>query len=240
MPRAGARSWIPVLADAWLVAAKDLRIERKSRVVFGQVLPFGVLMLILFGFGLSPDLQVAGLDRSVLQQSTAGLFWLTTLLVALLALGRGFAIESEDGNLDALKLAGLDPGGIFLGKALAVAAQLVIVECALGTGALLLYDAPLSSPGLLLATVAAATLAIASAGVLQAGFGSGTPVRDTLVPILVLPVLAPVLLGATIATEAALFGPASDGWGWTTLLAVFAALYTVAGTLAFGLLIDDA
>ncbi|MEO1088168.1 MAG: efflux RND transporter permease subunit, partial [Acidobacteriota bacterium] len=72
---------------------------------------------------------------------------------------------------------------------------------------------------------AAATVAIAAAGTLYAALAAGLRVRDTLVPLLLLPVLAPVVLGATLASEAALFGPSSDGWSWCAALGAFAVLY---------------
>ncbi|MDA3038532.1 MAG: heme exporter protein CcmB [Actinomycetota bacterium] len=228
-----------LLADAWLVASKDLRIERSSRVVASQVLPFGLIVLILFGFGISPDRRVVEADRTVLEQVAPGLFWLTVFLASLLALGRSFAIESADGSLEALRLTGLDPGGVFLGKSLAVAAELLVLEALLGAGALLLYGAPLGHPFLLMVVVVAATASIAAAGTLYSALASGSRVRDTLVPVLVLPALAPALLGATLATEAALFGPPSDGWPWAGLLGAFAVLYFGAGMLSFGLMLEE-
>ena len=41
--------------DALLVAGKDLRVEVRTRVGLGQVAPFAVLVLVLFGFALDPD-----------------------------------------------------------------------------------------------------------------------------------------------------------------------------------------
>jgi heme exporter protein B len=229
-----------ILSDTWLVAQKDLRIERSSRVLTSQVLPFGFIVLILFGFGISPDRRVVeAADRSVLEQVAPGLFWLAVFFAALLALGRAFAVESADGSLDALRLTGLDPAGVFLGKALAVAVELGVLEILLGVGALLLYGAPLTHPLLLAVTLVAATVSIAAAGTLYAALASGSRVRDTLVPVLVLPALAPVLLGATLATEAALFGPAGDGWPWAGLIGAFAILYLGAGILSFGLLLEE-
>ncbi len=229
-----------MLHDAWLMARKDLRIEAASKVVLGQVLPFGALVLILFGLAVSPDLTVLGTDRrSVLAQAAPGLFWMAVLFSALLALGRSFAIESADGKLDALRMAGLDPAGIFLGKVLAVGAQLVVLEVLLGLGAFVLYSAPLARPVQLVVAVAATTTAITAAGTVYAALGSGLRVRDTLVPLLVLPVLAPVLLAAVLSTEAAVFGEAGNGWSWTLLLAVFALLYLGVGMLAFGPIMEE-
>ncbi len=229
-----------MLHDAWLMARKDLRIERESRVVLGQILPFGALVLILFGLAVSPDLTVLGTERrSLLAQAAPGLFWMAVLFSSLLALGRSFAIESSDGNLDALKMAGLDPAGIFIGKALAVSAQLLLLELLLGLGALVLYGAPVGNAVLLATVVLLTTTAMTCAGTLYAALASGLKVRDTLVPLLVLPVLAPVLLAATLATEAALFGPTGNGWSWTLLLAVFALLYLGIGMLGFGPIMEE-
>lgn len=237
-----------MLRDAWLMARKDLRIEMGSRVVLGQVLPFGILILILFGLAISPELAViapnaptGGLAdrRSVLSQVAPGLFWIAVLLSALMALNRSFLIESQDGKFDALKMAGLDPAGIFLGKALAVIVQLLFLEIALGIGAAILYQLQLADAVLLATALILATTAVTSAGTLYTALASGLQARDTLVPLLVLPVLAPVLLAATLATESAIFGPSSDGWPWALLLGVFTLLYVGIGIVSFGPIMEE-
>lgn len=230
-----------MLRDAWLMTTKDLRIELSSRVVFSQILPFGFLILILFGFAVSPDLAVVGeARRSVLEEISPGLFWIAVLLSALMALGRAFAIEATDGNLDALRMAGIDPSGIFLGKAFAVAIQLLVIELVVGLGAVVVFGVPFADPFLLAVTIVLATAGITLAGTLYAALATGLRVRDTLVPLLVLPVLAPILLGATLATRDALFDdPAVLGWSWASLLAVFALLYLGVGMLAFGPLLEE-
>ncbi len=230
-----------MLRDTWLMTIKDLRIELTSRVVMAQILPFGLLILILFGLAISPDLLVVGdARRPVIEEVAPGLFWLAVLLSALMALGRAFALEADDGNLDALRMAGLDPAGVFLGKALAVAVQLVAVEVVLGFGAFVVFGAPVAQVGLLVTTVLLATAGVTLAGTLYAALAAGLRVRDTLVPLLVLPVLAPVLLGATLATRDALFAdPLVPGWSWAGLLAVFSLLYLGVGMLAFGPLLEE-
>ena len=231
-----------MLRDAWLMASKDLRIERATRVGVGQILPFGGLVLILFGLAITPDIQVTaagGVERPMLAQAAPGLFWITVMLASLLALGRSFAVESADGNLDGLKMAGLDPAGIFLGKSAAVAAQLLALEVVLGLGAFVLYGPPLANLLLLITVVILATLGITAAGTVYAAVASGLRVRDTLVPLLVLPVVAPVLLAATKATEAAVHGSGDDGWSWAMLLGVFALLYAGVGMLAFGPIMEE-
>jgi heme exporter protein B len=227
-----------VLRTLRLVAAKDLRIEAHSRVATNQVLPFAVLVLVLFAFALDPD-------SGVLRRATPGLFWLAVLFSLLLTVQRSFAVESADGARDVLRLSALEPAGIFLGKAAALVIELLALELVLGVGIVVLYDAPTRGRGLVLLvlTALAATCGLAAVGTLYGGLAAGLRVRDTLLPLLLLPVVAPVLIGASRAFESALgIGDraVSEGWPWLGLLTVFALAYSALGLVAFGPLMEDA
>ncbi|HEY7134710.1 MAG TPA: heme exporter protein CcmB [Acidimicrobiia bacterium] len=224
-----------LLSELWLVTAKDLRIEARSRVTLAQVLPFGLIVLILFAFALDPD-------RGLLPKVAPGLFWVAVLLAALLAVSRAFSIEQANSARDGLRLSGLDAGAMFLGKALAVALQLLALEVVLGLGVVLFYDLTPKAAEVLVPAAVAATLGLAAAGTLYGVLAAGLRVRETLLPLLLLPVLAPVMLGATRAFEAGLGlnGSAGEAWPWVELLALFAVIYTTLGFLAFGPLLEEA
>ena len=64
--------------------------------------------------------------------------------------------------------------------------------------------------------------------------------RDTLLPLLLLPIVAPVLIAATRAFEAALGTVGVDGWAWVNLLAVFAAVYVVLVVTCASTLLEEA
>lgn len=219
--------------EVGLVAGKDLRIERRARVTLQQILPFGAIVLLLFAFALDPD-------RGVLQRVAPGLFWVAVLLALLLAVSRAFTIETENNARDGLRLSGLDPAAIFLGKAAAIAMQLALLEALLAVGVVLLFDVSLSSIGPLVLATAAATVGLAATGTLYGVLAVGLRMRETLVPVLLLPVVSPVLLGATRAWEAAIDGVPSDAWPWVGVLGVFAVLAVGAGMLAFGPLLEEA
>lgn len=218
--------------EAALVAGKDLRIEARSRVTIQQVVPFGLVVLLLFAFALDPD-------RGVLRKVAPGLFWVTVLLAALLAISRSYSLEADNGARDALRLSGLDPAAVFLGKAGAVAVEMLALEAVLAAGVVVLFDVTLGSIGPLLLAALAATAGVAATGTLYGVLAAGTRVRETLVPLLVLPVVSPVLLGATRAWEAAIDGAPGDAWPWVGLLVIFAVLYTAVGTLAYGPLLEE-
>jgi heme exporter protein B len=223
-----------VWRDALLVAGKDLRIERRSKVGLQQIVPFAVLVIVLFAFALDPD-------RGVLTRAAAGLFWVAVLFSALLAVQRSQTVEGADGVRDALRLSGLDPAGVFLGKAVAVAVQLLLLELVLGTGVVLLYDVDVDGAGTLAVTALAATAGLSAAGSLYGALAAGLRVRETLLPLLLLPVVAPVLIAATRASESALTGTSFEvsPEAWLGLLGVFAVLYVGFGVLAYGPLLED-
>jgi len=219
--------------DALAVAAKDLRIEARSRVTTNQVAPYALLVLLLFGFAFDQNTQL-------LQQAAPGLFWVAVLFSALLAIARSFALETADGARDGLRMWGLDPAGVFLGKAAAVAVQLFGLELLLGGGIVFLFGTDLRGWGLLVAATVAATVGLAASGTVYGMMAAGLRVRETLLPLLMLPVVAPVLLGATEAWRVALALSSDDGWRWFSLLGTFALIYCALGVLGFGALLEGA
>ena len=190
-------------AIARAVAAKDLRVERGSRVVTNQVAPFALVVMVMFAFALD--------NEGILQRVAPGLVWLATLFSMLVVVQRSFAVESADGALDALRVAGVDPGAIFLGKSVALMVQLFALEVLLVAAAFVLYGVEPSATGWAEAfvTMVAATVGLGFVGTLYGGLAAGARGRETLLPLLLLPVVAPVLIGATRATEAA-FGSGGE------------------------------
>ena len=218
------------------VAAKDLRIELRSRVVTNQVLPFSGLVMVMFAFALDND--------DVLQRTAGGLVWLATLFSLFILVQRTFAIETYDGALDSLRVAGVNPQGIFLGKSGALFVQLLILESVLFVAAVVLYRVNVNGSGavLLVTCVLCATAGLAFVGTLYGGLTAGARGRETLLPLLLLPVVAPVLICATRATESAFRSggvTVGEGWPWVAVLAVFAAVFGLGGLLSFGSLIEE-
>ena len=221
---------------ALLTARRDLQIEARSRVLTNQVLPFALIVLVMFAFALDSD--------AVLQRVAPGLVWLAAVFSMLFMVSRAFSIETADGALDQLRSSGVSLSGIFIGKMVALLLQLMVLVVLLVGAAVVLYRAEISwnASVLLVTTAITATCGLAAVGTLYGGLAAGSKGRETLLPLLLLPVVAPVLIGATRSTEAA-FGTngiaTSEGWPWCGLLAVFAVLFTVTGAIAFGPLIDE-
>lgn len=222
-----------LLPQALAVAGKDLRVEWSSKVTTVRVLPFAGVLVLLFAVALDPD-------RGLLPRVAPGLFWLAVLLSALLAIGRAFAVERHNAAGAGLLLSGLDPAAMYLGKAAALAAQLLVLEATVGMAMIVMYDVTARDAWLLVTGALLATVGIAAAGTLYGALVVNDRGRDSLLALLLLPVLLPVLLAATRIFEAATEGAAGGDMAWLGLLAVFAALYGGVGVLTFGSLIEEA
>ena len=218
--------------DAALVAGKDLRIEGKAKVALNQVGPYALVLLLIFGFAFDQD-------RPLLVQAAPGLFWVAVLFSGVLAVQRSFSLELADGAADGLRLSRLEPAGIFLGKTVAVALELVALEAVLVAGIVVLFHSKLSGAGLLALSSIAATVGLAAAGVAYAAISMGLRARETLLPLLLAPVLAPIVLAATEAWRSALHLSSADGWRWLILLGCFAAIYVAGGAVCFGTLMEE-
>jgi heme exporter protein B len=219
-------------AQVSLVAGKDLEIEWRSRVATSRLVPFAGILLLLFAVALDPD-------RGLLPRLAPGLFWVATMLAALLAIGRSFAVERDNRAGVGLLLSGVDPAAMYVGKALAVLVELLALEAVLGLGMVVLYDVTPRSLGLIAVGAVLASAGVAAAGTLYGAVVVADRGRDSLLALLLLPVLVPVLLAATRVYEGATTGGSTGDAAWLGLLAVFAALYGGLGALTFGSLIEE-
>ena len=211
-----------LFTDIGLIAGKDLKIESRSRVLTNQVAPFALMILVLFGIALDADQQS-------LRNFASGLFWISVLLCSLMAISRSMTIERDDDALAGLSLSGVDPIAIFLGKTCAIAIQLLVLEIFLGLGIVLLYRSEIEDLWLLVSTGLFACIAISALGTIFGFLASGLGVRETLLPILLLPLLLPVLIGATRAFDDALGVAAVNGWNWFAFVAGLTIILTGVG-----------
>lgn len=218
--------------DAALVAEKDLRIELRSRVALSQITPFALVVLVMFGIALDAD-------QSVLERVTPGVYWMTVFFSALFALTRSGSLDQSMGARDALRLSALDPAAVFLGKVGAVGVQILALQAVLMAGMAIFYGASFDDLALAGGTCLAVTVAVAAAGSLYESLVAGLRVRHTLLPLLLLPVMTPVLIGATRAFEVALGDTVGNGWAWCGFITAIALLYLIVGALSYATLLED-
>ncbi len=218
------------MALAWRVARKDLLIEWRSRVLLWQVVPFGAMALLLAGLALGPT-------RAGSSGAGPGLFYLVMVLVTLLAAQRSAQLERTSGTRASIATLGLDPAGVFLGKALALALELWAIGLVLAGGTVLFLHTPLRAALVSAPATAAALAALAAAGTLYGALSAGEGAGATLLPVLALPGFSPLLIAGERSFSQAATGEAPGAWWVITLVALV--VYLAAGVVLYGVLEDS-
>src|SRR6188472_3453939 len=202
------------------ILAKDLRAELRTLQSLPAMALFATTTFVIFRFGL---------DRTSLSGSLAsGVLWATLLFAALLGVNRLFVSEREEGGFDA--------------KATALFVYLMVLELVvvpifalffLGSAAALL---PLALVLLL------ANLGIAATGTLISSMAVHSRARDLLGPLVLLPLVVPLMIAATGASEPllALGGPGYHRFGtWLAVLSLYDLIFLLVGYAVFDFLLED-
>jgi heme exporter protein B len=219
---------------AMAIARKDALAELRGRHATVSMLFFAAVVLLLFGFALGPDA-----DR--LAAAAPGLLWLALAFAGTLAVSRLHLLETDDGALEQLALYPVPRRVIFAGKAVAGTALMVVLGLVVlaAVGVLFAVDVPGALLPLIATTVLGA-VGIAAVGTFYAGVTVRLRAREVMLPLLMLPVLAPLLLGAVKASTAALSGdPFGELGAWLQLLVAFDVIMVVAGVATYGYLLED-
>ena len=219
---------------ALAIARKDGLAELRGRHAIVSTLFFAAIVLLLFGFALGPD--SAGLAAAA-----PGLLWLAVVFAGILAVSRLHLLETDDGALEHLALYPVSRRAIYAGKALGGFGVMLVIGVVVLAAVWILFAIDVIGAWLpLLTTVALGALGVAAVGTFYAGITVRLRAREVMLPLLMLPVLAPLLLGAVKATTAALAGdPFGELGAWLQLLLAFDVIMVAAGLATYGYLLED-
>jgi heme exporter protein B len=224
-----------MIRTATILFRKDLLVEVRTLQSLTAMVLFSVMAFVLFHFGL---------DRDTIEGSlAAGVLWVTLLLATVLAVTRLFVAEREQGGFETLLLAPIDRTAVFVGKAAALFAFLVAVEIIAlpAFDILLLQGTILDGMPELLAVVLLADVGLAVVGALVAALGAETDARELVVPLLLMPLLVPVVIGAAKASAPLLAEPAASVHlgRWLLMLTFYDLAFVLVSLGVFDYLLED-
>ncbi len=220
---------------AHLIAAlrKDVLLQWRARAQVAAIFVFGATALLLFSFAIGPN-------AAALRLHAAGFLWLALLLSSTLTLAESFQSEMEHRALEGLLLVPAAPAALFYGKALANWIQLSALGVALVPVMTILYDADTRKVAGLAGVILLGAAGLSAPGTLYAAMTSQARAKQTLLPLLLFPLVVPVLLAAVRATSLLTLGdPMGQLRGWLALLACFNAIYWPLCGLFFGRVVED-
>lgn len=218
----------PVIALAW----KDILLEIRTKDTVASVLVFAFIVVVVFNFALNVTPGLA-------DELAPGVLWVAFAFAGVLAMNRAFVLEKDRGSLEGLLLTPVSRDAIYFGKMVGTFSFMLVVEALLLPVFAVLFNFSAFSAGLILA-IFLATLGFATVGTLFSAIAVHTRSREIMLPVLFLPIIIPVLIGAVESSAGSIEGggPASVG-RWLGLIAVFDAIYLVICPWVFGLVMEE-
>jgi heme exporter protein B len=211
---------------------KEFKCESRRREMFPSMLVFSCVILILFHFTLSSHGQFEA-------QSIAGILWVTFSFAGILGLNRSLALEQEAGLMDGLLLVPVDRSVLFVSKLLANWLTLLLLALVfLPLVGLFFGSFVLSIP--LMLVVFLGTLGYAITGSLLAGMAMQSRMRDTLLSILLFPILLPLLLAAVKASSGIFQNlPSGEISPWIQFMLVYDVIFFAIGLMTYPVLLEE-
>jgi heme exporter protein B len=188
------------LSAARLVIARDLLLAFRRPEQLLHPLAFFILVTTLF------VLSARSAELAMLQGIAPGVLWVAALLAGLLALDFLFRDDAQDGTLEQYALSGQSLTWLLLGKTcshwLLTGLPLSLMAPLMGYT---LGVPPAASAGIMV-TVALGSLAFSFIGSIGAALTLGVRRGGVLLSILILPLVVPILIFGSRATELAIRG----------------------------------
>ncbi len=187
-----------LLSNSAVLLGKELRTEFRSRELLPTTVVFIFIVIALFSITLHPT-------TSESRRLGPGLLWVAFLFAASLMLQPCFLREQNNDTLSALRLSVNDPFAIFFAKLAANTIFLLLTELLMLPFFAGFFNVHIVSvfPQLVL-VLFLGSLGIAIPGTAFSAISAQARMRELMLPLLLLPLLAPVLIASTEATAALL------------------------------------
>ena len=198
----GLHAW---LAGTGAVLDKEIRMELRSKQGIASLLLFVLSSTFLFWLAV---------QKTVISDDViASLMWMIILFAAALGLGRTFQSEEEGGTVLLLRM-NVRNSSVYAGKLVFNFLLLLLVGLLATLAVAFLLPASIYSPAMLATTLVLGTLALAGATTLLSAINARVSGNTLLLPILLFPLLAPLLISAVNITQAAM--AANTAWSAVT------------------------
>ncbi len=218
----------------WTIARKDLLVEFRTYERLTAMGAFVVLIGVLFNFSI---------DTAVVrpQDIAAALIWMTIIFGGMLGMGRTFRLEEEDGALAGILQSPIPLDALYLGKVLGNFLLLSVMATLVFFVFGLFFSLTFSgNPITLVAVVALGVLGFVSLTTLFSAMATRSSMGESLLPVLVFPLLVPVVVYGTTATNRLFAGrPVAEVSGNLRMLAAFAIIFVIVCAWLFRFVIEE-
>lgn len=211
------------------IARKDMLLVLARGNGLAQALLLGLLLLFVFSLSQAPGERVG-------PQAAAAIFWLSSAFCQVLVFNRLYDLEDENAARLGLALCPAPIQAVWLGKAVAGLLLLLIAQAVfLPASVVFLGQSPHGSPLMPLAALALVDVGMCGLGSLLGALAQGQTGRESLLSVVIFPLLTPLLLAGIGVGAGFLGAPSPDGpSAWLGLAAAYDAVFLGAALLLFG------
>lgn len=216
-----------MIRQSLAIAKKDLKLVLGSGVGVAQPILLGLLLIFIFSLA-----RPAG--ELVPPQAAGGIFWLASLFSQVLIFNTLYQIEEHNGTRLALLLSPAPVHSVWLGKALAGLVLLLIAQVVFFPAAVAFLGQGVRG------SVAQAALVfflvdwgVIVLGALLGALAQGQAARESLLTLIVFPLLIPLMLAGVKVFGVCFAGTGEPMGDWIGLAAAFDALFSGAALILF-------
>ena len=222
----------------WLVH-KDLILQFRTKDTLVLVFMFSLLVVLAFVFSMGPFFPFGLEERSKL---AASVLWISFTFAGIITLTRSFDVERSDGAVHIIRLAGGDPSNFYISKVLSNFIFLTVLEFILTPVSLQFVESldlvSVITLFKLLGILSIGTLGLCAVGVILSGMASTTRGKESLLSVLLLPLVIPVIMAGTKCTVSLLSTGTLQGTFWIMLLILYSLVFLTISYLLFEFVIE--
>jgi heme exporter protein B len=217
-----------------LLFLHELKINFRTKEAFFSMISFGLVLSATLAFSI--DLSANNYSNLL-----PGLFWMMILFMSVLGINRMFSHDVDFNAISMVSSAPVNRGMIFLSKTVAGVSLLMIVEFViLPWMGFIFSQSFFTQPLVMCGLISLGNISIITTGVFISGLTLSSRMNNVLVPLLMFPLLAPVLISLTKATQASIQGlPIGEGQIWILILSTYGILFLLLGYGLFDYLLEE-
>ena len=217
----------------WIVW-KDLISEIRSRENISSMFFFALIIILIFSLSLS-------MDQEMVKEMIPGILWCAFSFTGIIGLGKSFLVETQNDCMENLLMAPIPKGAVYLGKLLGNFLFMLVVEIIIFPLFVIFFNLDIFGQiPMIMLICFLGTLGLAAMGTLLSAMTVQIKAREVKFPLMLLPLVVPVIIGAVEATKGALNGdPLKLYQQWIQLLAVFDLVFLIVSYWLFEFILED-
>ena len=218
---------------------KDLGLQFRSKETLALIFVFSVLVVLIFAFAFGPIFPEK-VERGKL---TASVLWTAFVFAGIITLNRSFTVERTHAALQGIRLTGVDAGNLYLSKVISNVVFLFLLEIVITPIALQFLDlldvATVSILLKLFGVLSIGTLGFCAVGVLLAGMSTSANGGESLLSVILLPLVIPIIMGGAKCTVSLLVTGGLENKFWLQLLIGYSLIFLASAYLLADAVIEE-